>query len=93
MQRSKMYYFHLLVYAGLNPKLPDFMLPKKKASSAAKAPVDEPTLEEPVAGTSTGGETVQVIYLFVLFVRIQCYPGMEFIGFKCLVPPRAKLFI
>ena len=30
MQLSKMYYFHLLVYAGLNPKLPDFMLPKKK---------------------------------------------------------------
>ena len=66
MQLSKMYYFHLLVYAGLNPKLPDFMLPKKKKASASKASVEESTVEEPVAGTSTGGETVQVICLFVL---------------------------
>ena len=60
MQRSKMYYFHLLVYAGLNPKLPDFMLPKKKKAVASAEKASDSHTEEPVAGTSTGGQTVQV---------------------------------
>ena len=81
-----------MVYAGLNPKLPDFMLPKKKKKASASAAASKASVEEePVAGTSTGGETVQVIYLFVLFVRIQCYPGIEFTGFKCPVPPRGHI--
>ena len=51
----------MIAYSGLNPKLPDFMLPKKKKASASAAKAsDAPHPEEPVAGTSTGGQTVQV---------------------------------
>ena len=62
------------LYSGLNPKLPDFMLPKKKkaSASAAKASdVPQDAAEEPVAGTSTGGQTVQVICTSVLLSQSQ----------------------
>ena len=52
---------HLIL--GLNPKLPDFMLPKKKKSGATVKPAVESSLTgspEPTAGTSTGGHTTQV---------------------------------
>ena len=54
--------FKVMMAMGLNPRLPDFMLPKKKAvASAEKTADDPPPAEEPVAGTSTGGQTVQVL--------------------------------
>ena len=52
---------------GLNPKLPDFMVPKKKKSGSAKsaksaADSTSQGSSEPVAGTSTGGQTTQVAH-------------------------------
>ena len=44
---------------GLNPKLPDFMLPKKKKSAAVKPAAGQCSSQEPVPGTSTGGQTSQ----------------------------------
>ena len=55
---DKVYFY--LISSGLNPKLPDFMLPKKKKPAASADSASDPHPEEPVAGTSTGGQTVQV---------------------------------
>ena len=56
----------VLVFAGLNPKLPDFMLPKKKKAVVSAC--------EPVEGTSTGGHTLQVVYfILVLYIHINRY--------------------
>ena len=54
---------------GLNPKLPDFMVPKKKKSGSAKSAADNTSQgsSEPVAGTSTGGLTTQVVHYKLSF--------------------------
>ena len=50
----------LIYVSELNPKLPDFMMPKQKKPAARSDTTDA---DEPVAGTSTGGHTVPKVSL------------------------------
>ena len=66
-QYSMIYNKYHDAYSGLNPKLPDFMLPRKKKAVTSTENASAPPPEEPVAGTSTGGQTVPV-HIFLKFL-------------------------